>query len=403
MSEQNSSKMEYSTKPFMLLNANFWDHLQKISTHHQIKCKYLLGEMSKENEEENKKNESKILIITESLKTIVQIDLRHYYFLYLKNNFCLSEPLTLNQLKTNFKNKIFPYFLFTLLIKKKEINHLIIDFFERKILIMNKDKILENISQERLISVSKKTNILIILVLNDIGLNTEKNREIEIIPELFQQVELIYSIIDFFIKNKNNKDENRIDSEEDSELSLLDDDIYVPKGILLKAHILKEHQKKLLSKDKRYAVLGPSLVIIFKDNTMKEIRNIIPLLAYATQLIADDKELIITFKYFYRDQSLTFLEEKTYLEWKNTLKDIFNKKIVEKIEGIALYQIKQKKINSKILDLINNEIKTIEDNIKKNRETFENTKKSFIDNDNFLNSEKVITNEKETISSNIDQ
>ena len=107
--------------------------------------------------------------------------------------------------------------------------------------------------------------------------------------------------------------------------------------MLLKAHILKEHQNKLLSKDERYAVLGPSLIIIFKDNTMKEIRNIIPLLTYATQLISDDKELIITFKYFYRDQSLTFFEEKTYLEWKNTLKDIFNKKLVEKIEGITLY------------------------------------------------------------------
>ena len=69
--------------------------------------------------------------------------------------------MTLNQLKTNFKNKIFPYFLFTLLIKKKEINHMIIDFFERKILIMNKDKIIENITQERLISVIKKSNISI--------------------------------------------------------------------------------------------------------------------------------------------------------------------------------------------------------------------------------------------------
>ena len=182
-------------------------------------------------------------------------------------------------------------------------------------------------------------------VLDDTGINNVKNREIEIFPELFQQVDLIYTIIDFFIKNKNNKIENILDTGEESELNLLDDDIYVPKGMLLKAHILKEHQNKLLSKDKRYAVLGPSLIIIFKDDTMKEIRNIIPLLAYATQLIADDKELIITFKYFYREQSLTFFEEKTYFEWKNTLKDIFNKKIAEKIEGITLYQIKEQKIN----------------------------------------------------------
>ena len=393
--------MDYSSKPFMLLHSNFWDPLQKISKHHQIKCKYLLGDMHKENEEENKKNESKILTITESLKTIVQTDLRHYYFLYLKYNFCLCEPLTINQLKTNFKNKIFPYFLFTLIIKKKEIIHLIIDFFEGKILIINKDKILENISQQRLISVSKKSNISIILVLNDKGITNGKNQEIEIIPELFQQVDLIYTIINFFIKNYKEEKESKIDSEEKSELSLLDDDIYVPKGMLLKAHILKEHQNKLLSKDKRYAVLGTSLIIIFKDNTMKEIRNIIPLLSYATQLISDDKELIITFRYFYRDQSLTFFEEKTYFEWKNTLKDIFNKKIVEKIEGITFYQIKEKKINSKIIDVINNEINEIEIKIKKNMENFEITKKSIIDNDNFLNTEKM--NEKEIIPLNIEQ
>ena len=393
--------MDYSSKPFMLLHSNFWDPLQKISKHHQIKCKYLLGDMHKENEEENKKNESKILTITESLKTIVQTDLRHYYFLYLKYNFCLCEPLTINQLKTNFKNKIFPYFLFTLIIKKKEIIHLIIDFFEGKILIMNKDKIIENISQQRLISVSKKSNISIILVLNDKGITNGKNQEIEIIPELFQQVDLIYTIINFFIKNYKEEKESKIDSEEKSELSLLDDDIYVPKGMLLKAHILKEHQNKLLSKDKRYAVLGTSLIIIFKDNTMKEIRNIIPLLSYATQLISDDKELIITFRYFYRDQSLTFFEEKTYFEWKNTLKDIFNKKIVEKIEGITFYQIKEKKFNSKIIDVINNKINEIEIKIKKNMENFEITKKSIIDNDNFLNTEKM--NEKEIIPINIEQ
>ena len=177
----------------------------------------------------------------------------------------------------------------------------------------------------------------------------------------------------------------------------------MPKGILLKAHILKEHQNKLLSKDERYAVLGPSLIIIFKDNTMKEIRNIIPLLTYATQLISDDKELIITFKYFYRDQSLTFFEEKTYLEWKNTLKDIFNKKLVERIEGITLYKIKEKKINSKILDVINNDINEIEDKININNKNFENIKKSIIGGDNFINSEKMITNEKEIIPSNSEQ
>ena len=117
------------------------------------------------------------------------------------------------------------------------------------------------------------------------------------------------------------------------------------------------------------------------------------MLTYATQLISDDKELIITFKYFYRDQSLTFFEENTYLEWKKTLKDIFNKKIVEKIEGISLYQIKEKKLNSKILDFINYEIKRIEEDINNYNEYYEDMKKKIVDdNGNILNDEKIALN-----------
>ena len=330
--------------------------------------------MSKEKENENKENESKILTITESLKTIVQIDLRHHYLFYLKYCFCLCEPLTINQLKTNFKNNVFPYFLFTLLVRKKEIHFLIIDFFEKKIIIMNKEKIVENMPLVKIKSVSKNgnTSIKIILEGKDLG----NDYTLEIFPEFFQQINLIYTIIDFFIKYNNNK------INEETELKMLDDDTYIPKGILLKTHILKEHQNKLLSKDKRYAVLGSSQIIIFKDNTMKEIRNVIPLLTYSTQLISDDKELIISFKYFYRDQSLTFFDENTYLQWKNTLKDIFNKKITEKIDGITLYQIKEKNINSKILDLLNVEIKEIEDKINKNKEDFENMEKLINNNEN---------------------
>ena len=391
MSEHLSFKINYPNKYFMQLHTNFWDSFEKISNHHQIECKYLMEEMSQGNEEKKKSNESKILTITESLKTIVQVDLRHYYILYLKYIFCLSEPLTMNQLKTNCKNKVFPYFLFTLLIKKKEINILIIDFFEKKILIMNKDRIIDNLSHEKIISVTKKANTSINIKLNEKEINSDKKQEIEIFPEFFQQVDLIYTIIQFFI-NYFDK-EKEMNYQEEKGLNLLDDDTYLPKGILLKTHILKEHQNKLLSKDRRYAVLGNSMIIIFKDSSMKEIRNIIPLLTYATQLISDDKELIITFKYFYRDQSLTFFEENTYLEWKKTLKDIFNKKIVEKIEGISLYQIKEKKLNSKILDFINDEIKRIEEDINNNNEYYEDMKKKIVDdNGNILNDEKIALN-----------
>jgi hypothetical protein len=370
--ENKSLKIDYPDKYFRLLYSNFWDSLNNISNHHQTICKYLL-----ENTPENYENI--ILKVTESLKTIAQIDLRYFYILYLKYSFCLSEPLTLNQLKNNFKKKIFPFYLFTLITKKKEINHLMIDFLEKKIIILNKDKKIQNLNQDKILSISKKMNTSIIISLNEKDPNTNTNKQIEIFPEFFLQVDLIYTIMDFFAKEKKEKNKN---IPEEAILHILDDDTYVPKGILLRTHILKEHQNKLLSKDKRYAVLGPSLIIIFKDNTMKEIRNIIPLLPFETQLISDDKDFILTFKYINRDQSLTFLDENIYLEWKNTLKDIFNKKIVEKIDGIVMYQTKEKKLNSKILNLINEDIEELEEKISKNKDYLENFKISFVQEKN---------------------
>lgn len=380
---KNTLNFYFPNKYFMLLHSNFYDSFEKISKHHQIICKYLLEELSKNEEDKSKIIQTKILEITKSLKSIVEIDLRYNYIFYLKLVFCLSQPLTTNQLRTNFHNKLFPYYLFTILSKKKEIIHLIIDFFERQIIILNKDKNLENIEQERTISVSKKSNNSIIIVVNE----NDKQREIEIVPELFQQVDLMYRIINYFTKNKlknksKTKNTNIVD---ENGLSLLDNDIYVPKGILLRDHILKEHQNKLLSKDKRYAVLGPSLIIIYKDETMKEIRNIIPLLPFSAQLFSDDNELIITLKYFYREQSLTFFEQETYFSWKNYLKDIFNKNKLEKIDEFTLYQIKEQKLNSTILDLIDGEKIDIQAKIKEKNEEKEKIKSRIENKNNIIN------------------
>ena len=292
MSESSIFDYNYTLKPFSLLRVNFWDSLQHIGKNHQIICSHIL---KNEPNEDNKKNDdnSYILNITGALKSLIQTDSRYFYFQFLKFNFILAQPNTLGQLKKNFHNKIFPYYLFTLLTKKKEINHMIIN-----------------------------NSITIIL-------NEKNNKNIEIIPEFSIQYELIYILISFMMQIG----ETQKDTEKQI-YSLLDDDTYIPKGILLKNYIIKTHQKKLLSKDRRYAVLGPSQIIIFKDNSMKEITNVIPLIFFGIQLKTDDKEQKIKFKYFNRKQKIQFLDNNTYEEWKKTLNNIFNKKIVEKIDGI---------------------------------------------------------------------
>lgn len=356
----------YTTKPLASLKANFWDSFQQIQTNHQILCSHILEEKSKENDNgENKE----ILNITESLKILVQSDIRHFYFQFLKFNFILAQPLTMGQLKKNYLNKIFPYYLFTILTKKKEINYMIIDLIDKKIHIYNKSTKLETILNEKIKFLMKENNNSISITLK------EKKNNIEIIPEFNIQSELIYMIISFMMQLGDNKENS-----EYKNYSILDDDTYIPKGFLLKTYIIKMRKKKNLGKNRRYAILGPSQIIIFKDQSMKEIKRIFPLIPFGTQLIFDDKKMKIKLKYFNRKEKLKFLDNETYVEWKNTLKDVFNKKIVEKIDGITSYRLRQKEINSKILDEINNNIKIVMEKLVDKDNELEHAKKEIIDN-----------------------
>ena len=165
---------------------------------------------------------------------------------------------------------------------------------------------------------------------------------------------------------------------ENKDYSILEDDTYIPKGIILKAYILKIHQKKILSKDKRFAVLGPSQIIIFKNSNMKEIKNIIPLIFFGIQIKYKDKENIIKFKYFNRKLKIQFLDNNTYIEWKSTLENIFSQKIKVKIDGINLYKLREKELNKIIVDEINKKIKNIEEKIKSENNEFENYKQEII-------------------------
>lgn len=367
MSDLSKFNFDYKLKPFSSLSATFWESLQLIGKKHQIVCSNILKAQSGENNSSENKD---ILNKTLALKTLIQSDMRYYYFEFLKYNFILSQPHTMGQIKKNFKNKIFPYYLFTLITKKKEIHYMIIDFIEKKINIYYKDKKLVSILKDKIASLMKENNNSIIITLNDNQITNDKKKNIEITPEFNIQSELIYMLISFMMQSGGKK--------ENTDFSLLEDDTYIPNGILLKGYILKSHQKKMLSKDRRYAVLGPSQIIIFKDNSMKEIRNIIPLIPFGTQLNSDDKENILTFTFFKRKQEMQFLDNNNYDKWKNILKDIFNKKIEEKIDGINLYKLKEKELQSKVIDLINKDIADINEKIKSENNELEESKKEIL-------------------------
>ena len=58
----------------------------------------------------------------------------------------------------------------------------------------------------------------------------------------------------------------------------------------------KEHRTKLLGKDDRYAVLGPSMVIIYKNEEMTDIRNVLPIFPFLMRVIFVEKIKILIYK-----------------------------------------------------------------------------------------------------------
>ena len=62
------------------------------------------------------------------------------------------------------------------------------------------------------------------------------------------------------------------------------------------------------------------------------------------------------------------------------MKLILNGKIVEKIDGITSYRLRQKEINSKILDEINNNIKIVMEKLVDKDNELEHAKNEIMDN-----------------------
>ena len=178
-------------------------------------------------------------------------------------------------------------------------------------------------------------------------------KEIEFEPEISQQIELIYIIISYLAKN----------IEDDNFYSLLDNDSYRPCGIILRSKILKAHSSKLLGKDDRYAVLGPSMVIIYKNEEMLDIRNILPLYPFLMRVNYVEKEKKIVFKYPSREQGLIFYDNDTFIMWMTALKEIFIKRINSKMDTVEYLEANEMKGKDKIIKEIGVEIECAQEEI----------------------------------------
>ena len=354
----------YHHKHFSQLQVTFWDTKETITKNYETLIKILKDNESRpSNEKKNYGITSESLTL--SYKILTEPKERENYLYFLKNYYFLSEPISLQQLKKNYHNKIFPYYIFTIKIKEKQqIFNLSIDFIEKKLTIQYKDKLYQTILSDDILTVNKKFGTSIsLMVKNEISKdkkNSDKNKsksefkEIEFEPEISQQIDIIYIIISYFTKS----------IEDNNFYSLLQNDVYRPCGVILKGKILKEHHIKILGKEDRYAVLGSNMIILYKNDELKEIRNVLPLCPFLMRVNYVEKENKINFIYPNREQSLCFYDKEHFCLWMTTLKEIFIGRVKNKMDTVQLLQVNEIKENDKIIKEIKIEIQCAEEEIK---------------------------------------
>jgi len=373
MNPQNNKNFSeiYQQKHFSILQVTYWDTKEIIRKNYESLLKIL-----QENESKPPNERKDYKITQESLKQSYIIltaqKERENYLSFLKYYYFLSQPISLKQLKKNYYNKIFPYYMFTIKIKEKtQICDLVIDFITKKMSISHKDKIIQSVISDDIITVNKKFGTSIILMTknnssNDKNKQKSEFKEIEFEPEISQQIDIIYTIISYFAKS----------IEDNNFYSLLLNDTYRPCGIILRSKILKGHSSKFLKKDDRYAVLGSSMIIIFKNEDMKDVRNVLPLYPFLMRINFFEKEKTIVLIYPTREQSLSFYDEEHYTMWTTTLKEIFISRIKSKMETVELLEVNKMKEKGKIIKEIGVEIECIQEEIKIVKDKIDNfTKK----------------------------
>ena len=368
MEKQYSEK--YKIKHFDILQSTFWDSPEKIKQNYDSLMKIL------EENNKNPPNERKNFPITlESLKEsysfLTNEEQRQNYLTFLRYYYFLSEPLTLDQLKRNFNNKLFPFYLFTIKIKEKQqISTIIIDFVEKKLTIFYKEKEFYSIKSDNIMNVDKKNDSKIVIKSKNENYDPKKNKpkdefkEITFEPEINQQIDMIYTVICYFAK--------KID--DNNSYDLLEDDSYRPFGIILRSKIIKDHRVKVFGKDDRYAILGSSMIIIYKNEEMNDIRNVLPLHPFFMNYTTLEKERKIIFKYPMREQGLSFYTQENYEMWINALDDIFNKRIQSKMEISEIFQANENKNKEKIIKEIEVEILCVNKEIEETKKKLDTTK-----------------------------
>ncbi len=316
---------------FEELESSFWDSENIITKKYKAK---------KEKLKENKSLEYDIDSMEKAYKTLLNLKSRQNYCKFLMYQYTLSQPINMNLLIEKYYSIIFPYYLFPLKSDKDENKYIILDNINFSVNFYEKNMLKNSFEVDTIEDLNLKTNE------NSLKIKIIKNKnEIVLTPQIEEHLYLMYALIIFMSIIKKKKDnwkkdqskvneinqnlvketiktifDNNINMNQkinDFKLLILSNDSFIPKGIKYKTYV----EDKNSSIQNKYLIIGNSYIYFFKDEEMKDILNIIPLIPGTTMFEFNEKEKNIKITLGSKEYNLFFNEAESY---NNILKVVMN-------------------------------------------------------------------------------
>jgi len=316
---------------FEELESSFWDSENIMTKKYKVK---------KEKVKEDKSFEFDIESIENAYKILLNSKTRQKYCKFLMYQYTLSQPINMNLLIEKYYSIIYPYYLFLLKSEKEDNKYIILDNINFSVNLYEKNGLKNSFEVDTIEDLKLKSNE------NCLKIKIIKNKnEIVLTPQIEEHLYLMYALIIFMSiikKKKDNwkKDQSKVNEINqnlvketiktifdnnknmnqkinDFKLLILSNDSFIPKGIKYKTYV----EDKNSSIQNKYLIIGNSYIYFFKDEEMKDILNIIPLIPGTTMFEFNEKEKNIKITLGSKEYNLFFNEAESY---NNILKVVMN-------------------------------------------------------------------------------
>ena len=316
---------------FEELESSFWDSENIMTKKYKAK---------KEKIKEDKSLEFDIESIENAYKILLNSKTRKKYCKFLMYQYTLSQPINMNLLIEKYYSIIYPYYLFLLKSDKEDNKYIILDNINFSVNYYEKNGLKNSFEVDTIEDLKLKSNE------NCLKIKIIKNKnEIIFTPQIEEHLYLMYALIIFMSiikKKKDNwkKDQSKVNEINqnlvketiktifdnnksmnqkinDFKLLILSNDSFIPKGIKYQTYV----EDKNSSIQNKYLIIGNSYIYFFKDEEMKDILNIIPLIPGTKMFEFNEKEKNIKITLGNKEYNLFFNEAESY---NNILKVVMN-------------------------------------------------------------------------------